>query len=446
MTGPATVVVDIGKSLTKISLWSAEGVALARKSRKSEPRRGGRYDALEVDEAEVWIAGALSEFAKEANIRSIIPIAHGAAAAIIRDGRLVCPPPDYEAPIPEALSAAYDDIRDPFAVTGSPRLAGGLNLGAQLFRLEHEFPGLMDQSTILLWPQYWSWRLSGVAASECTSLGCHTDLWDPIRAEPSSLARRRGWAAALPPRFHAGAALGPLSREWQERTGLGKDVMVHCGLHDSNAALLAARAHRRSAEEDFTVLSTGTWFVAMRNAAVVPGPADLPAGRDCLINVDVDGCPTPSARFMGGREIEILTEGTGLDPSLQAVIGEGMILSGRWMDRPDDPLMRQAAIALYAALMSETLLDLVGSRGRVVIEGRFAAIPAITRTLAALRPDLEILTQGSDGDAAYGAVRLISPDVPPSTAPVRAEPVESPGLAAYRTKWRNQNKKINGGT
>ncbi len=31
----------------------------------------------------------------------------------------------------------------------------------------------------LLYPQFWAWRLSGVMASEVTSLGCHSDLWLP---------------------------------------------------------------------------------------------------------------------------------------------------------------------------------------------------------------------------------------------------------------------------
>src|SRR4030095_8406365 len=87
-----------------------------------------------------------------------------------------------------------------------------------------------------------------------------------------------------------------------------RDCVVLCGLHDSNAALLAARGHAEIAANDATVLSTGTWFIVMRS----PGPGATVAtsaraeARDCLINVDVQGAPIPSARFMGGREAELL--------------------------------------------------------------------------------------------------------------------------------------------
>ena len=68
------------------------------------------------------------------------------------------------------------------------------------------------------------------------------------------------------------------------------------------AGTLKSRTH------DATVLSTGTWFVAMRS--LVPGAGfdegRLPEFRDCLINVDVRGRAVPSARFMGGREAEII--------------------------------------------------------------------------------------------------------------------------------------------
>ncbi len=38
---------------------------------------------------------------------AIIPVAHGAAVAAIRNGQLAFPPVDYEAPIPDGVMAAY---------------------------------------------------------------------------------------------------------------------------------------------------------------------------------------------------------------------------------------------------------------------------------------------------------------------------------------------------
>ncbi|MGG2476833.1 carbohydrate kinase, partial [Rhizobium sp. BR5] len=71
-------------------------------------------------------------------------------------------------------------IRPDFAETGSPLLPVGLNLGAQIHfqktAFAHEFARVRS---IVTYPQYWAGRLTGVQATETTSLGCHTDLWNP---------------------------------------------------------------------------------------------------------------------------------------------------------------------------------------------------------------------------------------------------------------------------
>src|SRR5207244_1238461 len=130
-----------------------------------------------------------------------------------------------------------------YVFTGSPSLPRGLNLGAQLDWLEASTGPWPYDLTILLWPQFWAWRLSGVIASEVSSLGCHTDLWRPLEGRPSLLSSGRGWAQRMGPLRHAGAALGPVTPEWIERCNLPPSCKVLCGLHDSNAALLAARGH-----------------------------------------------------------------------------------------------------------------------------------------------------------------------------------------------------------
>jgi hypothetical protein len=104
-------------------------------------------------------------------VEEIIPVAHGAAVAGIRNGVLAFAPPDYEWPIPDEVLAAYRAGRDAFAVTGSPAFPGGLNIGSQLHYLETLDPALFREAMLLPYAQYWAWRLSGVAVSEVTSLG-----------------------------------------------------------------------------------------------------------------------------------------------------------------------------------------------------------------------------------------------------------------------------------
>jgi sugar (pentulose or hexulose) kinase len=459
----ATVVLDVGKTLTKAGLWDSTGTLIERRFRLNARPEARGYLALDTAGIETWLAATLRDFAQMERVGRIIPVAHGAAAALIRDGALHAPPVDYEHPIPAAIHREYDEQREPFRLTGSPALPAGLNLGAQLHFLERTRPDIWSgEPRVLPWPQYWSWRLSGCAASEVTSLGCHTDLWYPIAAGYSRTAKDRGWAQRFAPLARADAVVGPISPEWIERGGLPGDAKVLCGLHDSNAALIAARALAGAERGDMTVLSTGTWFVAMRapSGARFTGLESLPIDRDCLVNVDWRGEPIPSARFMGGREIETLMGADGLEPgndevsqvaAADAVIAKGaMILptfapgagpygqcSGRWLSRPNDPLQRWAAVCLYAALLSDAALDLIGSKDRLIVEGRFAAAALFVASLAALRPHMGVHAAPSGIDVSLGALTLLQPRLLFRGALARVGPLPL-RLNEYRERWRQE--------
>jgi sugar (pentulose or hexulose) kinase len=408
------------------------------------------YRPLDTARTADWLLGNLKRF-RDHPVEAIIPVAHGAAIAGLRDGAPAFAPPDYEWAIPEDKLAAYRAARDPFSLTGSPALPGGLNLGSQLAYLETVLPDGLDRVILLPYAQYWAWLLSGVAVSEVTSLGCHTDLWDPAAGVFSPLAQRRGWAARFAPLAHAGEAIGTLRPDIARRTGLSPLVRVHAGLHDSNAALIAARAVAGPDDGERTVLATGTWFVAMRSSACVMDPALLPEARDCLVNVDVAGAPVPSARFMGGRELEcldVLIERPGL-AGLDDVLASGAMAlpslvggSGpfpdhrhRWIAEPTDVDARTTAAALYAALMEDASLDLIGARDTLIVEGRFAAAEIFVRALAALRPDTRVLAIAGEIDASFGALLLIAPEARPAVRPQPVEPLPA-DLQSYRARWR----------
>jgi sugar (pentulose or hexulose) kinase len=461
------VVLDVGKTLSKASLWAPDGALVARRERPNSRVQGPGYVALDVHGIEDWFARALTEFGRLAPVAAIVPVAHGAAMAVVRDGCLLLPPMDYESPIPEPERSRYDAGRDPFAATGSPALPDGLNVGAQLHWLEVLHPQCLRPGAVLLpWAQYWAWRLSGVATSEVTSLGCHTDLWLPASGRPSALAERRGWAALLAPLRRASDCLGNLSSDWVARTGLPAGVEIYCGLHDSNAALLAGRGLPGLKGVELTILSTGTWFVAMRTPTEAIEPAALPDGRDCLMNVDALGKPVPSARFMGGREIEMLT---GIDtrrvdnaqdqPALlaavpQALAGGACVLPtfaagcgpfphavGRWVHKPAGDAPLRAMACLYAALVADVSLDLIGASGQLVVEGRFAQAQVFVRALATLRPRMAIHVCDAGNDASSGPLRLLDPGLALSGSLTRVEGL-AVNLDQLREQWRAEAGKM----
>lgn len=461
----STIVVDIGKTNAKISLWDAKGDLLERLVRSNEPQNSASgYRALDVRGIDAWMVESLAKFGRLGPAARIVTVGHGAAAALLLGGALFAEPMDYEQEIGPAERETYDAQRDPFGVTGSPALPAGLNLGVQLHFLETLVGPLPEDVIIVPWPQYWAWRLSGVAASEVTSLGCHSDLWRPGENSFSELAVRRGWARRMAPLRHAGDSLGPITADLAAATGLNEDCQVLCGLHDSNAALLAARGHAEIADHETTVLSTGTWFVAMRSvgAGVDVGISTLQEARDCLVNVDVNASPTPSARFMGGREAELLCgadalrqtdacepgellarlpalirRGIGATPGFVPGVGPFPDAAGSWRDKPDDPLELRAGTDLYLALVANTALDLIGSRDRLLVDGLFAQDAVFTKALAALRPDQAVFTSNAEHDIAYGALRLIAPDLQP---PCELKKVDAMDLdiGAYAAAWQER--------
>lgn len=461
MNTGATIVIDLGKTLSKVSLWDAAGRMIDRATRPNLPFAVDGIRRLDTTGIGEWLVQALGAFAAHP-VERVVPVGHGAGVVALGPEGPVFPPLDYEQDLPPAILAAYRTGRDPFALTGSPALPDGLNIGSQLFWLEQLYPEAMATATLVPWAQYWAWFLTGTAISEVTSLGCHSDLWSPAAAGFSPMARRLGWADRFAPVVRAGDVVGTLSPAIAEATGLSPAVEVLAGLHDSNAALLAARGFPEIASNEATVLSTGTWFIAMRLPARPVDTPALPEARDCLVNVDAYGQPVPSARFMGGREIETLIEidTRRIDikpdqPALLAAVPQ-VLASGAmilptlapgcgpfpenrfdFINRPDDWYERRAAACLYAALVADAALGLIGSRERLLIEGRFAEAEVFVRALAALRPDMAIYTANAHNDVSFGALRLIDPALKPVGELVRVVPLEQ-DLTAYRARWTAQ--------
>jgi len=453
----SVVVLDVGKSFVKLTLWDENtGTLIAQRMLANRSVETKRYSALDPAFIESWLEPTLKELARRGPIAAVIPVGHGAAAAVIRGNALAHPPIDYEGRVSPEARARYEIERDPFWITGSPSLPGGLNLGVQLHQLE-SWQMVEEGDQLLPWPQYWSWLLSGERSSEVSSLGCHTDLWAPSLTSYSPMARRHGWSERFASLRKASDAVGVLTSDWAARTGIGSRVRIHCGVHDSNAALHGVRGFSEIGSGEATVLSTGTWFVAMRSTPDTFQMSTLPEDRDCLVNVDVEGRLVPSSRFMGGKEIERLCGGDSgqfFEPkyfgaALNQVVDAGIMVlptfvsgvgpyprgRGRWIGTPGTDAVRFAAIALYAALVADMSLDLIGARERIVVEGRFANHPAFVAALAALRPNDRVYINNADQGVAFGALRLIRPHLVPTTPLAVVEAVQV-DLTGYRERWR----------
>lgn len=449
MTTPRHIaVIDIGKTNAKLALVDLQARAeVAVTTRPNAVIQGPPYPHFDTEGHWEFLLDALTTFQKSHGIDAISITTHGACAALLAvDGSLAAPVIDYECTGPDTVAAEYDAIRLPFAETGSARLPMGLNVGAQIHWQFLQDPGLPARvAHLVTWPQYWGHRLTGRVATDVTSLGCHTDLWNPWTGAESSLVATLGLTGKIAPALKSGDILGPVLPEIAARCGLDPNTPVTCGIHDSNASLLPHLIDRTGA---FSVVSTGTWVVML---AVGGRPVTLDPARDTLVNVNAFGQPTPSARFMGGREYEVirkgrapvatagdeafvLNSGTMLLPSVQQGSGPFPHRAMEWRGPDRTDASEEVALGFYLALMTATSLEMIGAEGPVIIEGPFAQNPFFRRMLRAATGRPVLVSETRTGTAIGAA--LLYAGKPPSPPKMQDEPDPGPAHAAYAAAWR----------
>lgn len=440
----AIVVFDIGKTNVKLSL--VEGGAIRHTlSKPNVSLPGPPY--LHFDAEGIWgfLLQGMAKLAGMAPITDIVPVAHGAACALVAaDGSLALPLLDYEQPIE---NDGYDQVKAPFQETFTPKMANGLVFGRQLYWQSRTFPeGFARTKYILGYPQYWSFRLTGRPATEVTAIGCHSGLWRPAEGTFSSFTERMGWRHLFAPMLKAGDVLGPVLPEIRRQTGLPDDCRVRVGIHDSNASFLR---HRMARPVPFAVASTGTWVVCMAAGA---DPRGMPEDRGCLANVDALGAPVATCNFMGGREFaEQTRELDGCITTLESaaeVVERGSILvpplndgGGPFIGAPiggpgGAPTatgeQSVARASLYLALMTDYCFDLIRASGPVIVEGSLTGNQTYLQALATLRRDGVLVSSDTTGTVS-GAALLA--DVKIADEPERVEPLHVP-MDGYRKLWR----------
>ena len=438
-------VLDFGKTNSKLFVFGQDGRIIDERRTKPDWVRRGGLSVLDEAALHDWALEAVNEAADAHGIEGLVVSGHGCTFALVDEAALTHPILDYEQEPPAEIAARIDRRIPDFAETFSPRLPRGFNYGRHMLWLEEVEPdAFATAKAILGYAQYWSWRFGGRAVSEVSYLGCHSHLWAPRRRDFSSLVDAEGWRGRMPAFARAGAVIG------ERRFGqAGRPVAIHNGVHDSNAAL---HAYRRQALGPLTVVSTGTWVIVLNPSC----PLDaLDRDRDMLVNVDVDGGPVPTIRFMGGREFAVISgnwQGVIAPASVQRVIDAGIKAlpsfapggpmpgrTGEITGRVSDAEERAAVALLYVALMIDLSLDLIRSSDAVIVDGGLNAGGLLAGLLAQLRPGQSFMQGATLEGSATGAAALAFESVGREFAAERPEPVRAAsfkGLAGYRDDWR----------
>lgn len=402
-------VFDVGKTNKKFTVYDSSLVAVHSETVRIGEIEVGGVTCDDADSLVAWVKAKLAEW--HSKLSAVAVSTHGATLALTdSEGRLVMPIVSYNHEVgSEVKQAFFEEFGSPeelYERTGTPPLGQLLNAGIQLFWIRKEYPERYAKARrILFLPQYVVFSFSGLEASEVTSLGCHTYLWDLVEGSWSRVAE----GLDVPPR-------SPAIKSVWERIGEVDGVVATPGIHDSNAALLPYLMRERG---DFVLASTGTWCVLMYpGAPFAPSREDV--YRDVLYYVDAYGRPVKAARFKCGFEFEhyanLLKSAFGGDPlavrldrKLAAEVlkaGEAFFIptltpgtgqfprsKGRVVGRLTDLARAYYYLNLSLAVQTWYALNLLtgGKRVRVYVQGGFAKNDVYLAYLATLARRAEVV-------------------------------------------------------
>ena len=434
---PAIAVLDIGKTNLKICLLALDdGRPLSEHKRQNQVLDLAPYPQLDIEGIWQWFKLTIKSLTPQYLIQKLVCTTHGATAVCMSADAIAMPVLDYESNLCCSEDERYQTLRPPYAHSLSPNLGVGLNLGRQLHWQAQQYPAEFAKvKHILMYPQYWGWRMSGVMASEVTSLGCHTDLWNPQTNSFSSLVDKMQWQPRFPKLLKTGTNLGLVLHTLATELGLPATCQVINGIHDSNASLVP---YLKAKKAPCTVISTGTWVVI---AAIGASLQDLKEQCDMLANVNAFGDAVPCIRFMGGREWQHLaTAQAATVADLNAVmalevhalpsfseqagpLNHDHSKQGKFVG-PINQLsdaQRTALASLYCAFMTQYCLDLVQDQqqGNIYVEGSFASNDLLLSILALLNDTQAVLASADSTGTTLGTALSIDACDWPQTLPTQ---------------------------
>jgi sugar (pentulose or hexulose) kinase len=456
----AVAVFDIGKTNVKLFAATPDGDLLGHISTPNWTIEGPPYRHHDLAGQEDWLLEGLRDLGRRHDIEAVVACAHGSGGVLVGETGPALPRVDYEQDVPAEVQRDYVAGVGSYRERGSAVMLGAAHIARQMLWMEHGWPEAFAKArAFLATPQYWAFRLSGCAAGEVTSLAAQSHLWSPADGRPTRLVASRGWERLMPPMRRAYETLGPIKPDLAARTGLKPETRVLCGIHDSSANFYRYQAAGLS---DLTVVSTGTWIVALTDRLGVDFDVESP-GRSC--NADVFGRPMQGMLTMGGREFQAVAaaaSGPGRPDMLRRIVESGtMALPSFGSDdglfpgtarkgRLDGPLAQETdarftLAVLYTALLTADCLEDLPPAQTIVLDGGFVTDPMFGRILAALLPGSRVLVNHDPYGTATGAALLAGHETRTRPAPLDADEPDTaglPDLSSYRSRWRDLTRRL----
>lgn len=435
---PVCAVLDIGKTNKKLFLFDENyRIVLENSGQFPETTDEDGDPCEDVSLLTEWVIKSLQNVLAldEYDVKAINFSTYGASFVHVgEDGTPVAPLYNYLKPYPEALKKQFYDTyggEQEFSRKTASPILGSLNSGMIIYRLKYENPELFSQIKYSLHlPQYVASLVSGQFASDITSIGCHTNLWDFDLNEYHAWVTQEQVMEKLAP-TQPGDMVTTQSMNGQER-------LVGVGLHDSSSALIP---YLVSFQEPFVLISTGTWCISLNPFNHTP-LTNEELQYDCLCYMQYNGKPVKASRLFAGYEHEQQTKrlATHFDKEAnyyKTVAFDNTIIHQLKSDKKTDgidfeqlskPPMPEtlfghrdlAGFDSYEQAYHQLILDIVSQQivstglvltgssvKRIFVDGGFGKNPIYMNLLAAAFPEMEVFAASVAQATSLGAALSI---------------------------------------
>jgi sugar (pentulose or hexulose) kinase len=297
---PTIAIFDIGKTNKKLLLFDEQyNVVFEQSIQLPETTDEDGFPCEDITLLTQWVKDSFNAVLQMPafTLKAVNFSGYGASFVYInKEGKIIAPLYNYLKSYPPNLQEQFYTTyggESLFAKQTASPVLGSLNSGMQVYRLKQEQPALFAQVAFALHlPQYISYILSDYPATDITSIGCHTNLWNFQNKCYHEWLAKEKILPAFAPIMPATTAV-PF-------TNKGNQYIAGIGLHDSSAALIPYLA---SFSEPFILLSTGTWSISF-NPFNHETLSDVELHQDCLCYMSYMGNPIKASRLFAGHEHE----------------------------------------------------------------------------------------------------------------------------------------------
>lgn len=438
---PVIAIFDIGKTNKKLFLFTEQYNIVWQKSEQfDETVDDDGYPCEDLTKLSQWVTTSLTQVLAlpEYAIRALNFSTYGASFVYLNEARQ----PigflyNYLKPFPAAIRTQFYNQYGTEAMlaleTASPAL-DSLNSGLMLYRIKYDKPELFQQiHHALHLPQYLSFLITGQIASDLTSIGCHTMLWNFTQNQYHDWVSTEGLDQLLGPISTSDSVL--------DVSYQGGSLKAGVGLHDSSAALIPYLA---SFAEPFVLISTGTWCISLNpfnNSPLLVEELQY----DCLCFLHYKGQPVKASRLFAGYEheqqVKRLAEHFDTElPHYQSVAYDLTIIhqlcnrraGSDFQDVKAPPLQESlfahrnlTEFSTYEEAYHQLMLDIIAQQlvstnlvlansptqqatvTRIFVDGGFGKNPIYMNLLAAAFPDMEVFAASVAQATALGAALAI---------------------------------------